>query len=270
MKSDLIRNDRDNDRDNGELAKRLKSLIGTRTIKETANSWGIKHPTLMNYLYKGSIPSAEVIYKIIKKEGVTIEWLFGDDRNNVTKNGNNQEESNSTMVDCNPDNQYAANGSVSDKIRLLANGRGNRELSSKWGLAPSTINSYLDESINSIPSFDKIVIIAKAENVSLDWLAGMEEAPNNQSITTDCGGIEQLLKSLPKDDVAKLAQRIIDDGINSVLFDRKVFQIAKMISDLPDESLKEILLLVNHAQYCDLVGISFKANHEELLRKKRA
>lgn len=141
------------------------------------------------------------------------------------------------------------------RLKELAGDRGNRELSRLWGLPASTINSYLNDEIGSIPSFDKMLMISTAERVSLDWLAGLN---NQQPISSNNEEIEAFIRAIPKKKLAELAKRIEEVGLSSVLLDRKILQIVKMMNELPEEAIKEISLLANHAQYCAIVGVPFK------------
>jgi transcriptional regulator with XRE-family HTH domain len=172
MKTKNESNDRNSDRDNLSLGTRLKGLIGERTIREAAKDWGVNPSSLMNYLYKDSMPSAEIAYTIAKNEGVTVEWL-------------------------------------------LIGGESNKD-------QDTPMHSILND----------------------------ESSYKNQEVA--------LLSMLTNERLTELTRRIEDDGINSVLIDRKLLNIVKMLDGLKDEAIKEILLLINEAQYCSLVGLEFK------------
>ncbi|MFW1345427.1 LexA family transcriptional regulator [Vibrio parahaemolyticus] len=69
----------------------------------------------------------------------------------------------------NDPNIEARNGSIAERLKALANGRGARELAPIWNMSASTINSYVLR--GSIPSLDRALSIAIAEGVDLNWLA---------------------------------------------------------------------------------------------------
>ncbi|MEF1158021.1 S24 family peptidase [Vibrio parahaemolyticus] len=60
-------------------------------------------------------------------------------------------------------------GSISERLRLLANRGKTREVAQKWGVSTSTLDRYINQ--GSMPSIDRAITIAEAEHVSLQWLA---------------------------------------------------------------------------------------------------
>ncbi|HBC3521274.1 TPA: XRE family transcriptional regulator [Vibrio parahaemolyticus] len=60
-------------------------------------------------------------------------------------------------------------GSISERLRTLANRGKTREIAKKWGVSTSTLDRYINQ--GSMPSIDRAVAIAEAERVSLKWLA---------------------------------------------------------------------------------------------------
>ncbi|MGR5240254.1 hypothetical protein ACPV36_05100 [Photobacterium damselae] len=191
MNKKEIKNDRNGDREieQSSMGGRIKMLIGKRSIREAARDWNVNTSSLMNYLYKGSMPAADIANKIAKNEGVSIDWIL--------------------------------NGLDKDIVQIEGDST----------VEQPTLNIQSQES---------------------------QEA-------------DMILGALPSSDRQQIAKRIREDGISSVLLDRKALQVAKMISDLPEESLKEILLLVNRAQYCALVGIPFHVTDQDITNcKKRA
>jgi transcriptional regulator with XRE-family HTH domain len=57
------------------IAQRLRALIGERSVRETAQDWGLSFSTLNNYLTRGTAPSLNVAIKIANVENVSVEWL---------------------------------------------------------------------------------------------------------------------------------------------------------------------------------------------------
>ncbi len=66
------------------------------------------------------------------------------------------------------------------------------ELSRRTGIAPATLSSYESMENPKNPTLDKIIAIAKALNVSIDWLCGLEnETKENENI-----GFDEIMKAL--------------------------------------------------------------------------
>lgn len=60
------------------------------------------------------------------------------------------------------------------------------ELSRRTGIAPATLSSYEIAENPKNPPIDKVIAIAKALNVSIDWLCGLEnEIKENEDISFD-------------------------------------------------------------------------------------
>ena len=57
------------------IAERLRLLIGSRTVRATAEEWGLPFSTLNNYLTRGTEPPLNVAIRIAKMENVPVEWL---------------------------------------------------------------------------------------------------------------------------------------------------------------------------------------------------
>lgn len=59
---------------------RLKSLLAGRSINKAAKDWGVNVSTLKNYFSRqSSTPRHEVLLKISRCEGVSVDWLlYGD------------------------------------------------------------------------------------------------------------------------------------------------------------------------------------------------
>ncbi|NIG88421.1 XRE family transcriptional regulator [Serratia symbiotica] len=54
---------------------RLRSLIGSRSVRAAARDWGLSFSTLNNYLTKDTDPALSTIQCIAYKEHVTLDWL---------------------------------------------------------------------------------------------------------------------------------------------------------------------------------------------------
>lgn len=67
-------------------------------------------------------------------------------------------------------------GSISKRLIQLANNRTIRETARAWGVSSSTLDRYINK--GSMPSFDRMIAIADAEGVSLEWLATGSELTN--------------------------------------------------------------------------------------------
>lgn len=66
------------------------------------------------------------------------------------------------------------------------------ELSRRTGIAPATLSSYESMENPKNPTLDKIIAIAKALNVSIDWLCGLEnETKENENI-----GFDEIMKAI--------------------------------------------------------------------------
>lgn len=57
------------------------------------------------------------------------------------------------------------------------------ELSKITGIAPATLSTYENIENPKSPPTDKAAIIAKALNVSLDWLCGLEDSEESETLT---------------------------------------------------------------------------------------
>lgn len=66
------------------------------------------------------------------------------------------------------------------------------ELSRRTGIAPATLSSYEVTENPKNPTLDKVILIAKALNVSIDWLCGLEnEVKDNENI-----GFDEIMKAI--------------------------------------------------------------------------
>lgn len=70
-----------------------------------------------------------------------------------------------------------------------------KQLAGLSDVTAATISSYESEGGTKVPSLDKVIALAKALNVSLDWLCGLEEKPkdykNNKEI-----GFDEVMKAI--------------------------------------------------------------------------
>ena len=96
------------------------------------------------------------------------------------------------------------------------------ELSRRTGIAPATLSSYESAENPKNPTIDKVILIAKALNVSIDWLCGLEneikeakdigfdEVMNALSLILSVRGIEY---SSNDDSRSALSYILINSGI---------------------------------------------------------
>lgn len=104
------------------------------------------------------------------------------------------------------------------------------ELSRRTGIAPATLSSYESTENPKNPTIDKVILIAKALNVSIDWLCGLESETNdNQEITfNDVMNAFMLISSLNA--VEMYLQKNYDDNgvmyakIPTLSIDSKIFK----------------------------------------------
>lgn len=55
--------------------ERLRELIGHRSVRSAAKSWGLSFSTLNNYLNRETDPSLSAAKAIANAEGVSLDWL---------------------------------------------------------------------------------------------------------------------------------------------------------------------------------------------------
>ncbi|MEN3257641.1 hypothetical protein AAH678_02220 [Sodalis endosymbiont of Spalangia cameroni] len=62
------------------FSSRLRQLLKGRTVKQAADDWDVNLSTVKNYFSRpDSNPRYDVLSKISNKEGVSIEWLLGEE-----------------------------------------------------------------------------------------------------------------------------------------------------------------------------------------------
>ncbi|EIA0803368.1 hypothetical protein K6327_000877 [Vibrio vulnificus] len=151
-------------------------------------------------------------------------------------------------------------GSFVARLERLIGTQKKSDIAAKWNIAPSTLNAYLTK--GTLPNIKIASYIAKVENVDIGWLIDGEEtetivdAINNDSI-------KKITEIMTEQELEMFTERLLRNGTSWALLPEKVMKVASMINDLPDESLKEILLLINEAQYCELVGEKFKPTYNK-------
>ena len=104
------------------------------------------------------------------------------------------------------------------------------ELSRRTGIAPATLSSYESAENPKNPTIDKVILIAKALNVSIDWLCGLESKTKvNEEITfNDVMNAFMLISSL---NAAKIGfQKFYDEHgimysrVPTLSIDSKIFK----------------------------------------------
>jgi transcriptional regulator with XRE-family HTH domain len=140
-----------------------------------------------------------------------------------------------------------------------------RGFAKRCSISSSTVLSYL--SGNSFPTLDRLAVIAEVGNVDMGWLVTGDKKINIETNAKDSdferlglmsGEEKQLIEIITPNEVPNLVERLRRNGVDSVILPERVNKIALLINDLSDEDRKEILLLINEAQYCSLVGLEFK------------
>ncbi|EPP0273275.1 helix-turn-helix domain-containing protein [Salmonella enterica subsp. enterica] len=57
------------------IQERIKQLVGTRSLRKAAQTWGLPYSTINNYFEKNTMPGLNVVATIAKVENVPLEWL---------------------------------------------------------------------------------------------------------------------------------------------------------------------------------------------------
>lgn len=73
------------------------------------------------------------------------------------------------MINTKEEDKKKQKESVLSRLKYLASKGTIREKSKLWGVSGATINAYTTK--GTMPSFDRMIEISNAENVSLEWLA---------------------------------------------------------------------------------------------------
>ncbi len=150
-----------------------------------------------------------------------------------------------------------------------------RSFAKRCSISSSTVLSYLNG--NSFPTLDRLAIIAEVGNVDMGWLVTGDKEINIENNTKDSDferpGLmsdeeKQLIEIITPNEVPSLVERLRRNGVDSVILPESVNKIALLINDLSDEARKEILLLINEAQYCSLVGLEFKPTSNKQKSRK--
>lgn len=79
--------------------RRLKSVIGERSIRAAAKEWGLSFSTLNNYITRGTEPSFVAMQAIAFAEGISLDWLaFGTGDSNMNHSDEGPQQGNSTSA----------------------------------------------------------------------------------------------------------------------------------------------------------------------------
>ncbi|MBE8578681.1 hypothetical protein [Vibrio sp. OPT18] len=152
---------------------------------------------------------------------------------------------------------------LSERLKVLIGDRAVRPTAVKWGLPISTVTNYLYK--GTMPSADALLKIAKAEGVTMEFLmTGSDPYMNTKCDRAD--SVISIATSLVQEHGIDKAEKIIEAASSNNLpveLSEKAKRIGVLVSTLPDEDLKEILLLINEAQYCALVGEKFKPTNKK-------
>lgn len=71
------------------FTERLKSIIGSRSVRAAAKDWGLSFSTLNNYVTRGTEPSFVAMQAIAYAEGISLDWLaFGTSDANMSQSIN--------------------------------------------------------------------------------------------------------------------------------------------------------------------------------------
>lgn len=156
--------------------------------------------------------------------------------------------------------------SITIRLKELASKGKTREVAESWGVSTSTLDRYINK--GSMPSLDRAIAIANSEGVTLEWLAtGCDlesKGEVSKSVNQDFDDWNRMLNIMTKSDSDKLLEVLVSRGVNNLLLSQKTINIALLIKDLPEDSLKEISILINHAQYCALTGKPFRIVSKEI------
>lgn len=154
------------------------------------------------------------------------------------------------------ENKFAIEGegkeSFRQRLESLIGNRSVRSAAQAWNLPPSTINNYLHKGTE--PALKVALAIAKAERVSLEWLAtGLDKV---DWTTNSPGNVSDPLKftwqmiyeSLSKEDAEALIRLIHKDGARGILASAGTGEdIDTTLLLLPKEE-KERLLALHEAK----------------------
>ncbi len=148
--------------------------------------------------------------------------------------------------------------SFSSRLQTLIGNRSVRAAAKAWGLPTSTINNYLHKGTE--PAFKMVLAIAKAEGVSLEWLANGpnedESKPNKdqeaQTVTSE--KVDPLryawmmvYESLDTDEVGALLRAIHKKGVDGIVELAGIGSLDMELLQLPSEE-KERLLALHEAK----------------------
>lgn len=142
------------------VSQALQKLMRGRTIREVSQAWGVASSNINNYLYRGSIPRADILKKIALAEGISIQDIF-----NLCKTDTETASNKSIEIF---DDELDPDISIKERILLLIGNRSRRSAAKDWGMSVSTLTNFLDHGIQ--PTYEFISRIAQREKLSSDWL----------------------------------------------------------------------------------------------------
>ncbi len=183
------------------VSQALQKLMRGRTIREVSQAWGVASSNINNYLYRGSIPRADILKKIAVAEGISIQDIF-----NLCKA--DTETVSSEPIE-NLDDESDQEISIKDRILLLIGNRSRRSAAKDWGMSISTLTNFLDHGVQ--PTYEFISRIAQRENISAEWLlTGMRTTETSSSYNEDSDDRE-LLISMVMEPLHALTTNELDD-----------------------------------------------------------
>lgn len=147
--------------------------------------------------------------------------------------------------------------SFSSRLQKLIGDRSVRAAAKDWGLPTSTVNNYLHKGTE--PAFKMVLAIAKAEGVSLEWLAnGGDEAQGelnkdhgNQPFTETIDPLRyawmMVYESLDASEVGALLRAIHKKGVDGIVGMASANSLDMELLQLPVEE-KERLMALHEAK----------------------
>ncbi len=140
-----------------------------------------------------------------------------------------------------------------EKLKSLANGDKSLCRKRKGTKATEYHVSILPDDVQ------KMLAITSKSEVSNSRVANEDHVLHDSEGDEDIKVMwNNIFNALPENVILDIIDTIQRKGANSILIPERHRQILAMLQDLPDEYLKEILLLANEAQYCALTGVPFK------------
>lgn len=175
--------------------------------------------------------------------------------------------------------QFAFEGegkeSFRQRLESLIGERSVRSAALEWGLPPSTINNYIHKGTE--PALKVVLAIAKAERVSLEWLAcglNKDEKAKNSSSVHEEDPLKftwlMIYESLSRDEAEAIIRLIHKEGVKGILASAtKEGSIDSTLLHLPQEE-KERLLALHEAKKGASEGSQVDIAQSQVLEKKQA